>query len=52
MIDRWGPFKELDFYFRFLCWGMPQCSEKRLVWPNLLGWGLPEVLEIFFGSSM
>jgi hypothetical protein len=30
----------------------PNVLKKDWLWPNLLRWGLPEVLEIFFGSSM
>jgi len=50
MIDRSGPF--LIFILGFYVGECQDVLKKYWLWPNLLCWGLPEVLKIFFGSSM
>jgi hypothetical protein len=52
MTDHWGPLEELDFCFRLYVGECPDVQKKDWLWSNLLCWGLPEVLQIFFGSSM
>ncbi len=44
--------KNLIFVLGFYVGECPDVQKKDWLWPNLLCWGLPEVLEIFFGSSM
>jgi hypothetical protein len=50
MTDRSRPF--LIFILGFYVGECPPVLKKDWLWPDLLCWGLPEVLEIFFGSSM
>jgi len=44
--------KNLIFILGFYVGECPNVLKKDWLWPNLLRWGLPKVLEIFFGSSM
>jgi hypothetical protein len=44
--------KNLIFILSFYFGECPNVLKKDWLWPNLSCWGLPEVLEIFFGSSM
>jgi hypothetical protein len=44
--------KNLIFVLGFYVGECPDVQKKDWLWPNLLCWGLPEVLQILFGSSM
>jgi hypothetical protein len=44
--------KNLIFILGFYVGECPNVLKKDWLWPNLLCWGLPEVLEIFFSSSL
>jgi hypothetical protein len=44
--------KNFIFILGFYVGECPNVLKKNWLWPNLLRWGLPKVLEIFFDSSM